>query len=242
MTSLKRKLGNVALAVTPRPIWNVYLRARGLPQVRPERVFDHMRTIADPAPLLTGRFAAIQNKYNTVNPTYSPDTYRYRNYNACYFANLCRKVPGDFVIAGVSYGATAKVLYEFLDFPTLGKTLHLVDPFDAKNAVSDSRIADHYNQNDEYVRRLFPSDAPIEIHKQPIPIDLSRPLAFVLCDTGDIDSDVSALPNFYKELSLGGVWMTFIYGRDTTRFQKTFTQLGVFPLWLPSGQGVIIKQ
>jgi hypothetical protein len=67
-TSLRRKLGNFALAVTPRPLWNVYLRARGLPQRNPWRTFGRMQTCADATPLFTGRFAELHERYRGLEP------------------------------------------------------------------------------------------------------------------------------------------------------------------------------
>jgi hypothetical protein len=42
---------------------------------------------------------------------------------------------------GVSYGLVAKIVYEFVSFPTLGKTLHLIDPFEGIVANDSGRVA-----------------------------------------------------------------------------------------------------
>jgi hypothetical protein len=115
-----------------RDRYGICLRARGLPQVPPARHFDGISTTADPAPLLSGRFAALHEQFIKLNPFYHGSSYLYQNYNDCFFANLCRDVPSDFLIAGVAFGATAKIVYEYVQFPRLGKTLHLVDPFDRR--------------------------------------------------------------------------------------------------------------
>ena len=154
-----------------------------------------MRTVADPAPLFAGRFGATHNQYRTINPHYGPDTYRYRHYKVCYFANLCRDVPGDFLIAGVSFGATAKILYEFLSFPNLGKTLHLVDPFDARN---DERSEVNYNRDADSVRRLFPPSAPVEIHERAIPIELFKPRANKT-EARRIATNIAKLPELLRK-------------------------------------------
>src|SRR5262249_48380686 len=208
-------------------------------QLRSELQFGTMRTNTDAAPLLDGRFAATHDRFNSVNPHYSPNFYRYVHYNACWFAMRCRAVPGDFVIAGVNYGASAKVIYEFVGFPSLGKTMHLVDPLDATADAASARREVLYNTDPDYILRLFP-DEHIKLHRQPIPIELGR-LAFVYSDTGDIDSDIAALPGFYDALSPGGVWISGTYGFDTKKYRDVLDRLQVTPLWLPSGQGVIIK-
>ena len=143
-----------------------------------------------------------------------------------------------------SFGASAKVLYEFLDFATVGKTLHLIDPFAGTlSGTTNSRIATNYNRDPDYVMRQFPTDAPVVLHRQPIPIKLIGPLAFVYSDVGEnVPADVAALPIFYDALSPGGVWISNVYAADIDRYQPVLDRLGVTPLWLPSGQGVIIKQ
>src|SRR5262245_57103194 len=96
----RRKFSRIAQLLTPPLVWNAYLKARSLRQLRSELQFGTMRTNTDAAPLLDGRFAATHDRFNSVNPHYSPNFYRYVHYNACWFAMRCRAVPGDFVIAG----------------------------------------------------------------------------------------------------------------------------------------------
>jgi hypothetical protein len=210
---MRRSLSAAVQMVTPPIIWNAYLRLRGSRQRHSWQEFNLMMTATDTKPLFAGRFGAIHDRYYTLNPFNAPNEYRYRHYNACYFGNLCRHVSGDFVCAGVSFGASAKVLYEFLDFATLGKTLHLIDPFAGTlSGTTDSRIATNYNRDPDYVMRQFPTDAPVVLHRQPIPIKLMGPLAFVYSDIGEnVPADVAALPIFYDALSPGGVWISNVW-------------------------------
>jgi hypothetical protein len=101
----------------------------------PWRFFKNMGTCRR---CFDGKFAKIHDHYRALNP-FAADTDRYLHYNVCFFANLCRQVPGDFVCAGVSFGATARVVYEFVDFPTLGKTFHLIDSFEGTVAREDQQ-------------------------------------------------------------------------------------------------------
>jgi len=240
---MKRTLSAIAQSLAPPILWNSYLRLRGLHQPRAWQQFNVMMTASDTRPLLTGRFGAIHDRYYSLNPFYAANDYRYRHYNACYFASICRAVPGDFVCAGVSYGASAKVLYEFLDFGNLGKTLHLVDPFAGTlTGGGDGRVATNYNRDPDYVMRQFPAGAPVVLHRQPIPIKLPRPLAFIYSDVGEnVADDAAALPIFYEALSPGGIWISNVYADDIECYQPALDRLGVTPLWLPSGQGVVVK-
>jgi hypothetical protein len=236
--AVKRQLSRVAYQLTPPILWNAYLRARSLKQRNTEHQFDNVRTVADPTPVLNGRFGAIHDRYYSINPNYTTSTrYRLQHYVACWFAMLARPVPGDYVIAGVSHGVSAKVIYEYVDLPNLGKTMHLVDPFDGKTVRG--AIAASYNTDPERVLRLFERGF-VKLHRQPAPIELGS-LAFVYGDTGDVESDAAALPSFYEQLNPGGIWVSNYYGTETGAYREALNRLHVEPLWLPNGQGVIIK-
>jgi hypothetical protein len=227
--------------ITPPVIWDAYLRLRGLGQNHPWRQFKKMATCADATPLFKGKFAKIHNKYRALNP-FAADTYRYLHYNVCYFASLCRHVPGDFVCAGVSFGATAKIVYEFVDFPTLGKTLHLIDPLEGIVAKDSNRVSRNYNRDSDYVLRQYPPGSPIVHHRKRVPLRLPGPLAFVFTDTGNPAADAQSLPIFYEALSPGGIILTDQYGDDIELYDSVLEPIGVSPFWLPSGQGVIVKR
>jgi hypothetical protein len=237
---MKRTLSAAAQAITPPIIWNAYLRARGLVQARPWRTFGNMQTCIDARQLTEGRFAELHDRYRSLDP-FSGEAYRYRHYNVCCLANLCRHIPGDFVCAGVSFGMTAKVVYEFVNFPALGKTFHLIDPLEG--VVDQSgRIAPNYNRDPDYVLRQYPPGAPVVLHRARAPLRLPGPLAFVFTDTGNAIAGAESLPVFYESLSPGGMIVAFEYGQNAERFAPIVERLGITPFWLPSGQGVIVKQ
>jgi hypothetical protein len=227
---IKRKLSGLVRSVAPLPVWNAYLRARGLGQVHSWRTFGYMATRADPRRLFEGRFAELYAKYSSLDPNLDPEKARYVHYCNCYFAALCRHVPGDFVCAGISYGVGAKMIFEFTDFPSLGKTLHLIDPFEG---ISVGGVAENYNRDPEYVRRQYPADAPIVIHRARIPLRLPGKLAFAISTTGVPVAEEASVPIFYEALSPGGI---LISDRGIHKLPS------VTPLWLPSGLAVYFKQ
>jgi hypothetical protein len=237
---MNRTLSRTIRWITPPIVWDAYVRFRKLGWAFPWFEFDRMATCSDPKPLLDGRFGKIHDRYRSLDP-FAGEAYRYRHYNICYFAGLCRSVPGDFVCAGVSFGATAKILYEYVDFPTLGKTLHLIDPIEGTVEKDSDRTTPNFNRDADYVMRQFSSDAPIILHRKYIPLRLPGPLAFVLTDTGTEDAVTESLPIFYEALSRGGIVICNEYSRNIDRFDSIVSRLGASPFWLPSGQGVIIK-
>jgi len=224
---MKRMLSAAAQSITPPIIWNAYLRARGLGQTS-WCDFGNMQTCMDTKPLFEGRFAELHNRYRELNP-FGGEAYRYRHYNVCYFASLCRHVPGDFVCAGVSFGMTAKMVYEFVDFPTLDKTFHLIDPFEGIVSNDSGRIATNYNRDPDYVLRQYPPDSPIVLHRKRVPFRLPGPLAFVFTDTGNPAAAADSLPIFYQALSPGGILVAFEYGQKTERYEPFLKQIGVTP-------------
>ena len=199
-------------------------------------------------PLHVGRFAELYERRQPLDPHVPLDTTRYRIYNVCTFARLCRHVPGDFLVAGVSFGVAPRVVYDYVDFSSLGKTFHFVDPFLGIRTVAEPRKLAKYNDNFEYVRKQYPSDAPVRFHLTLIPVGLPLPgvnrLAFVHLNTSDHRSEAESLPYFIEAMSPGGVLIIDDYAIDDGHFEvydPVLRDLGIEPLWLPSGQCVLSK-
>ena len=239
---MNQALSGFVQSLTPPLVWDLYMRARGLGDRHPWRQFRLMMTSANPQPLFGGRFGAIYDKYQSLDPLVSADATRYVDYNVCFFADQCREIPGDFVCAGVSWGVAPRAVFDFVDLPSLGETLHLVDPLDGRTSRRNTKKSEHYNCNAEYVLRQYPPDAPIKLHRLPIPIRLGCPIAFVFTNTGDPEAEAEALPIFYETLSPGGIIITNQYANNPHYFEPVVKSLGIAPLWLPSGQGVFFKR
>jgi hypothetical protein len=235
------RLSAAIQAFTPPIVWNALQRRRGRAGIFPWREFGFMATWANAEPLLEGKLAALYAKYGPLDPISPPEKNLYRSYNLCCFANLCREVPGDFVCAGVSWGVMPRIVFDFVDLASLGKVLHLIDPFEGTIA-STGRHAHTFNSDPDYVLRQYPQSAPIKLHRTTIPLRLPQKLAFVFTDTGDPAADAAALPIFFEGLSPGGIFITEQYANNIEYYAPVLAQLRVSPLWLPSGQGVIFKQ
>lgn len=237
---MNQKLSVAAQAVLPPFIWNTLQRARGNPAISPWRTFGHVATAANATPILHGEFADLYEKYQPLDPHVRKETWRYRLYNVASFARVCRSVPGDFVCAGVSWGIAPRIVFDYVDFPSLGKTMHLIDPFEGIVANDSEATSPAYNLDPDYVMRQYPAGAPIEMHKKRIPLHLDRPLSFVFTDTGNPAADAAAIPIFYDALSPGGIIISEQYGNNTEHY-RGLADLGILPIWFPSGQGVIFK-
>jgi hypothetical protein len=241
---MNQTLSAFVQSLAPPVIWNAYQRRlRGRAGNFPWHDFGNMTTCANSKSLLEGKFAELYTKYQPLNPFVPINAHRYRRYNECIFAYFCRQIPGDFVCAGVSWGVGPRIVFDFTDFPHLvGKTFHLIDPFEGIVSNTTDTVAKHYNCDPDYVLRQYPPDAPVILHRKRIPLHLPGRLAFVFTDTGNPAADAEALPIFYEALNPGGIFMSEQYANNIEHYEPVLARLGVTPLWLPSGQGVIIKQ
>jgi hypothetical protein len=192
--------------------------------------------------LLAGRFAELYEKYYTLDPFIPKEVWRYRLYNVAFFAQMCREIPGDFVCAGVSWGIAPRIVFDFTEFPSLGKILHLIDPFEGIVSNTSNKTSERYNHDPDYVLRQYPPGAPIVLHRERIPLRLPGRFAFIFTDTGNPAADAESIPIFYEALSPGGVFITEQYGNNIDIYEPVLNRLNLTPLWLPSGQGVIFKR
>lgn len=239
---MNQTISKLVQAVAPPAIWNAYLRLRGRGSVYPWREFGNVMTRANAKPLLEGRYAELYEKYYRLDPFLPIEITRYRNYNYCYFASLCRDVPGDFLCAGVSWGISPRIVFDFVEFPSLGKTLHLVDPFEGIVANNSDRVSERYNRDPDYVLQQYPVGAPVRIHRERVPYRVPGRFAFIFSDTGNAAADAETVPIYYESLSPGGIFITNSYANDIGYYEPVFARLGITPLWLPSGQGVVFKR
>jgi hypothetical protein len=172
---------------------------------------------------------------------------RYRCYNVATLAMQCRNVAGDFVFAGISYGVSARVLYDFVEFEKLGKIFHLIDPFTAFNPNDRRGRSDFYNTDPDYVRAQYPVHAPVKICRDIIPDALTDigSIAFAALNTTNPPAETTSLPILFNKLADGGIIVIDTYGMIGGRFadyDPVFAKLGVTPLWFPSGQCAVIKR
>ena len=239
---MKKTLSAIAQSLAPPVLWKTYLRLRGLPGTSTWREFGNIITCTHSKPLLDGKFAELYEKYRKLDPFLPKEVWRYRLYNVAFFANLCRDIPGDFVCAGVSYGVAPRIVFDITDFPSLGKTLHLIDPFEGIVSNTSNKISERYSRDPEYVLSQYPPGAPVVLHRNRIPLRLPGRFAFVFTDTGNPAADAESIPIFYEALSPGGIFLTEQYANNIHHYEPVLSRLGLTALWLPSGQGVIFKR
>ncbi len=251
--SLRSRAINTLHRLTPPALFDaaLTLAGRAVHPGEPYRsaAYHGVRTHHNARPLHVGRFAEIYERHQPLDPHIGIEVTRYRIYNACVFAQASAGVPGDFLSAGISYGVAPRVIYDFVNFETLGKTLHLVDPFIAAGDASAKRAWTIYNTDPQYVRRQYPAAAHVLLHLELIPAALPLRgvdrLAFVHLNTGNADAEAEALPILYRQLSSGGAIVIDRYAAGDGQFAQydpAIAALGAEPIWFPSGQCVLLKR
>ena len=251
-----RAITGVVRQITPPILFNAMKIAVGfrsdpkpyVPEAHRAANYQGLTTPHNARPLHVGRFSEIYERFQPLDPFVALNVRRYRQYNLCYFANMCRDIPGDFAMFGISFGVAPRVVYDFVDFPRLSKTLHLVDPFMGINSFERNEKQDHYNADPQYVLDQYPKDAPIKIYRAAIPAALplgkADRFSFIHLDTNDPQSEALSLPYLYSALSSGGAMILDSYALFNGQFEvydPVLRKFGAEPLWLPSGQGVIMK-
>jgi hypothetical protein len=243
----------VARGVCPPLIWDAAHRLRrgpppapSPPPPNPPGTWQGVKTPHNMSVLSFGRFADIYDRHAHLDPTF--EKARLRVYHQCFFARYALQAAGDFVIAGISYGGEARVIYDYTDLAARGRTLHLVDPFEGANNAAERTVLAKYNTDADYVRRQYPAGAPVTFHRGFIPQVLPLPgadhFAFVYMNTGDWVSEAASIAHFYDRLSPGGVMVINNYAIEPGYqhiYDPALDAAGAHVLTLVTGQGVIPK-
>lgn len=240
----------LAHSILPRPAWTALLRLRGHHVTPREKWRDSnyqgLKTRHNARPLHVGRFATAFDRWRLLDQNHDADLLRYRVYNVCQFASLCSNIPGDFVSVGVSYGVSARTVFDYVNFPSLGKTMHLVDPLTGADG-EPGKTRFYYNLNPDNLLAQFPKGAPIKLHREFAPKAFSLfddAISFAFLNTGHAQSEAESIAVLYRRLTAGGIIIADLYAAGDGNFSiydPYLRQIDTEPLWLPSGQCVIFK-
>lgn len=202
--------------------------------------YQGVRTPHSPWPMFNGKFAELYEKNYKLDPYVAKNITRYRLYNICMIADLCKKVPGDFLCAGVSFGVAPKMVFDYVDLNKHSKILHIIDPFMGTEHF--------YNTDFRLVDRQYKINDPVKFHLEFIPYALSKfrkkSIAFAFLNTGSIEAECKSLPILFDMLYPSGAIIMDQYCPQNGNYEAynwVFEKLGVIPFWFPSGQCVIFK-
>jgi hypothetical protein len=180
-------------------------------------------------------------------------------------AASARKLDGDFVECGVSYGFLSSAIMEYLDWDRLDKTFYMLDTFaglDPRFVTAGEREAGALETSEHHVRTGMYVDSVDSVRANfaqwrnhriiagSVPETLeevdAQAVAFLHIDMNCAPPEVATLRYFWPRLTPGAFVLLDDYanrGRDEQReaMDALASELGVMVCELPTGQGLIIK-
>jgi len=182
----------------------------------------------------------------------------WRVYIVCWFANMVKKLPGDFVECGVNTGAYARAIIEYIDFPSLGKKFYLLDTYEGlvpgqitekeHKAGIGTYLKNYRNVYDQVVETFKPF--PAKIIKGAVPGTLpqcdAKEICYLSIDMNVMEPEIAAANYFWDRVVKGGVIILDDYGfprhiEQKLAFDEFAREKGVNILSLPTGQAIIFK-
>lgn len=171
--------------------------------------------------------------------------------------NYVRGLPGDFVELGVFKGYTTLFCAEYVRFQAWPRRWLLFDTF---AGIPDDQLDPGWAASNkaayvgsfsfEEVRDRFAPFPNIEVIQGRVPeiLDGHTPeaIAFMHVDLNNATAEVAALERLYGKLAPGGVIILDDFGWASAQAQfqaevAWFRGRGLFPLLLPTGQGLFVK-
>jgi hypothetical protein len=195
--------------------------------------------------LHVGLFAEAHERHVRNDPWifYDADMTRLRNYFLCGLAQqaLSSTEEGDLLLAGVSYGTSAKVIADVLDVGATGRAWWLIDPFDGS---SNPR----YNHDLEVAQFGWDQRIPTHWIRGFIPDaldDVDARFAFVHLATGKYSAERRSLERILASIVPGGCLMLDLYGTLSTSKQEEIDRRlessGMWSWELPTGQLAVTR-
>lgn len=219
---------------------------------------DGLATVANADFIKESRFAKAYNHAAATNP-WPGFTLHWRVYIVCWFADLVKKLDGDFVECGVNTGAYSRAIIDYVNFAELNKTFHLFDTYDGlvPELVSEKEkkagVADYFSSYENVFEQVKATFAPfnVKIIRGIVPDTLvqysgSDKIAYLSIDMNCVAPEIAAAEYFWDKLVSGGVMILDDYGfpqhiHQKIAFDEFAIEKGVSILSLPTSQGIVFK-
>ena len=204
------------------------------------------------------RFKAAYATAVSTNP-WAGFNMPWRVYIVCFFADMVKDLPGDFVECGVNTGAYSRAVIEYINFKQLGKTFYLLDTYQGLVASQitekeykagiGSYLQNYTNVYDQVVETFKPF--PVKVIKGAVPGTLTQcdtqQVCYLSIDMNVVEPEIAAINFFWDKVVTGGIIILDDYGFPKHVEQKhAFDQFAkekkVSILCLPTGQGIIFKR
>ena len=204
-----------------------------------------------------------QKAYNLGKSTGSWDGYsiHWRIHIILTLGSLAKNLDGDYVECGVYKGGSSFALVNHLEFESIGKKFWLFDTFSglsekhvSENEMKNNIVTRYKNMyEDSYydeVKTTFAKYKNVEVVKGPVPDTLTRfssdKVCYLALDMNSVIPEISAIKYFWDKIVTGGVVILDDYGwkhheEQKEAFDKFISQTNSNIMYLPTGQGIIIK-
>ena len=181
---------------------------------------------------------------------------RWRAYVVCWCAEYATRLPGAFVECGVNKGGFARMIIDYADLGSSGKTLYLFDTFNgfvpSLLRPEEMDLIHHYGYSDclSNVQNTFAPFPFVDIVEGPVPLTLPtrqiETVCFLSIDMNCVEPEIAAAEFFWPKMVAGAVMVLDDYGQSRHIAQKIafddFAEKhGLSILCLPTSQGLIFK-
>jgi len=211
--------------------------------------FGLVATAASTRSLESDRLRAAMEAAKDQDPFTSPLDFTLRLYFEVSFFDLARRSKGDAIAVGVSYGKSVRAIFEY--FGDIGdRTFILVDPWSKADRSGDKGHTFCHDAA-EVANKLARWQNKICLIEGFAPDALADtgdgPLSYININIGEPVAEIETFRRLYPRLSLGGVAVMpgFAWqgaGAAERELIALAEQLGQSFIWLPTGQGVMIKR
>ena len=188
---------------------------------------------------------------------------RWRFHVGLWAAQHAAKLAGDFVECGVNTGSLSVACLNYVDWNSLGKSLHLFDTWEGfdRNLVS-AREAElgafqtfdpHYKpESYERAKSNFARFPRVNFYRGSVPSTLSmatiEQISYLSIDMNCMAPEIAAAEYFWDKIVSGGMILLDDYGWNGPHivqkeaFDKFAADRDTQVLSLPTGQGLIVKR
>lgn len=179
---------------------------------------------------------------------------------ALWAAQQAARLEGDFVECGVNTGILSLAICHYLDFNSLDKRFFLFDTYSGipEDQPGYGESVENIQQKNKYyfdcydlARKNFAPWPKACLVRGKVPdtlgeVDIDK-VCYLSLDMNVAEPELAALEHFWPKLVQGAVVLIDDYGWQTCEQQKAAIdgfarRIGIPVLFLPTGQGVIVKR
>jgi hypothetical protein len=179
------------------------------------KIFQHCISFTDCSQFESQDFKIAFYLGMDNEPFYNENIMRVRVYNACVSGMLAKNIEGSFCFVGVSWGVTARAIFEYAKLKEINKNCILVDCWDKSLNAEGGKVINycddlhfintHFNESQFSVLKGY---APDILRK------IDNKIAFLHLNTGDTQADCESITELADKFSDGSILLIDNYDLD----------------------------